>query len=302
MSSDPVVHLSPDHSETLARLGFRSYGDFLSPPVGEVISEVRDRLVYRLSSRVVGSSFGYYLKVFRNRGANRPLAQMLSGEWPHTCAEIERRRLDWLADRGFAAPRVAAWGARMSMGFAEKDSFLMTQELENLQAMDEWLQSASGSLTGTDFLREKKALLKTIAHLLSQLHAEGFHHPYPYLRHFFVPVFQSEETEDLSEEDLSRNRTVAILDVHSAAISNRPVSRRRRVRGLAELFLSSLKSPLSHSDRLRFLQDYAGGRVDRKLAASVLARFSQKLKRHPNRYRWAMEAVEAMRFPERERG
>lgn len=293
MPSKTVLRISPEHSQNLVHAGFRDYEDFLSPELGQVVSEVRDRVVHFLPKETLDSGTGFYLKVFRNRGANRPLNQMfLWGEWPHSCAETEQRRLSWLADRGFDAPRVVAWGAIMKNGFSEESSFLMTENLEGLQAMDEWLDEASGHLSGREFSKAKRALFAAIARMLGRLHSAGFHHPYPYLRHFFVPSY-SEETPSM---DLPADPRVAAIDVHCASIC-RTVSTRRRCRGLAELFVSSLKAPVTHTDRVYFLREYCGGRIDRALVDGTLRRFLQKLRRHPNRYRWAKEVIEKSRFP-----
>jgi hypothetical protein len=277
-----TVCLEPSFQDHLGRLGLKGYEGFLNPSCGTMISEVRDRVVYFLPPQTA-DSHGFYLKVFRNPGANHPLRQWLQGGRPHSLAEVERRRLDWLFSQGICAPRVAAWGARMN-GWREIDSFLLTAQLEERQAFDEWLVSASLDLPRRLFITLKRHHLTQTARLLAGLHAQGFDHPFPYLRHFFV--------------DHTCTTEPAIIDVHSAVITRRPTSDRKRQRALAEWFLSSLKSPLSQMDRLRFFREYAGGQVDRRLLQGVLKRFGQKLRRHPNRYQWAQEALKGMPFPD----
>ena len=307
MPSKMCLRVNPQQSQDLAHAGFKTYEDFLFPPVGEVVSEVRDRVVLFIGKETLGSETGFYLKIFRNKGANRPFRQLLGGEWPHSCAEVEQRRLSWLADHGFEAPRVVAWGGVVKNGLSETSSFLMTENLEGLQAMDEWLDAASGLLSGREFSQAKRFLLAAIARTLSRLHSKGFHHPYPYLRHFFVPAFvlDSRFREDEESEFGTKgavqgsSRTdprVAVIDVHCASIGA-PVSMRNRCRGLAELFVSSLKAPVSHTDRVYFLHEYCGGEIDRVLVDRTLRRFRQKLRRHPNRYRWAKEVIGKSRFP-----
>jgi hypothetical protein len=284
-------HLShwqdPRDAEALAKLGLLTPEDYLHPTGGEVVSEVRDRIVYHYPPTLERP--GYYLKVFRNPGANGCWSQILRGERPHSLAEVEQRRLAWLADRGFRAPRVAAWGALMR-GWSERYSYLLTEDLTALTAFDTWLDSARDILDPGEFRRQRRSLLVGCADLLRRLHEAGFHHPYPYLRHFFVPVLSAGNRAGESSPE------IAIIDVHSAVIGG-PVGPASRARGLAECFLSSLKSPLSHTDRLRFLEAYCEGTVDRDLARRVLRRFDQKLRKHPNRYRWARERVDRAAFP-----
>jgi hypothetical protein len=308
MSARTVIRIDSGFEDSLRSLGLRQYEDFLSPSGARVVSEVRDRVVFHLPS-IGQPGSGFYLKVFRNRGANKPLLQLLRGTRPHSLAEVEQRRLEWLEAQGFPAPRCAAWGARMR-GWSEVDSFLLTAELDGMMALDEWLLAASSRLSTGDYRQAKRRHLLLAANLLADLHAQGFDHPFPYLRHFFVPAEipagglpedTAEARSDAACLDPASRRgravlPIAIIDVHSA-VMGRNVSERSRERALAELFLSSLKAPVTHSDRLAFLKEYSGGRIDRERIEGILGRFAQKLRRHTNRYRWARETVAAMRFP-----
>ncbi len=273
----------------LEAAGLRVYQDFFQPPQAKVISQVRDRVVYFVPSSGLGSP-GLYLKAFIHKGANHPLLQLLSFETPHSLAEAEAHRLRWLEEHDFPAPRVLAWGARMN-GPWEMDSFLVTEELAGYQAMDDWLSQAALSLPSHALRIHKRTLFSLCARFLARLHKGGFDHPFPYLRHFFVP--QGFGVKDSGVETPPK---IAIIDVHAARIG-RTVSLVNRQRALAELLLSSLKSPLSQSDRLFFLKEYGGGEVNRELLSGVIQRLRTKLRRHPNRYRWAREAVAAIPFP-----
>ena len=283
------VEISAGAKVVLETAGLRDYQDFLQPPQAEVISQVRDRVVYFVPSSREGMP-AFYLKAFTNKGANHPLLQLLSFETPHSLAEAEVRRLRWLETHDFPAPRVLAWGARMN-GPWEIDSFLVTEELADLQAMDEWLEDASRSLPSQTLRTSKRKLLTCCARTLSQLHKEGFDHPFPYLRHFFVP-----RGFVLAGPGEANSPKIAIIDVHTARIG-RTVSWSNRQRALAELLVSSLRSPLSQTDRLYFLQEYCGGKADRELLSGVIQRLQTKLRRHPNRYRWVREVVTNMPFP-----
>ncbi|NUN95111.1 MAG: hypothetical protein HUU16_02960 [Candidatus Omnitrophica bacterium] len=283
MAIREFLRLGEAFSDLAAWRGLQKYEDFLAPTGAVKVAEVRDRVVLYLPARE-GSEGGLYLKVFRKRGANRPWLQLLRGEQPHSLAEHETRRLEWLEAAGFLCPRVVAWGARMK-GWSEVDSFLLTSELVGMQALDEWLLDETPDHSKRVL---KRSLLLAAARTLANLHRSGFDHTHPYLRHFFVP----RNTGDLPPEAIS----VAVIDVHTARIG-RAVSRGNRERALAEIFLSSLKVPLSQSDRVAFLREYLDGEIDQAFLGGLLRRFRQKLRRHPNRYRWAKERVSALPFP-----
>jgi hypothetical protein len=269
--------------ELLAGLGFSGPDNFYHPLTGEIVSEVRDRVVYQLAT---GSAHpGWFLKIFRHPGGNAPLMQLLQGELPKSQAEWEAERLFWLEQHGFQAPRVAAWGARMK-GPWQSVSFILTRTLAGEISLDEWLQKYRQTLITSETISCKRRLLEASAHLLADLHQQGFHHPTPYLRHFFVP----------DKATFSEPPPITIIDVHTATIQKK-VSRRAVIQGLAEWYVSSLRSPLSQTDRLRFIRAYGQGHIDRSLIMGVLARFEQKLHRHPTRYRWAREIVESRLFP-----
>jgi len=288
MAGHEEIHIPSGQKERLEEFGLGDYHDFLDPKDAEVISEVRDRKVYCLSGN--GSGPAFYLKVFKNPGGNRPLGQIAHGLVPQSLAEVEQRHLSWLAEQGFRAPKVAAWGASMK-GWSEETSFLLTEPLVGMESLEDWLSKAVVRLKPRSFQKEKRLRLEAAGGLLAALHRKGFHHPYPYLRHFYVPAFEgsgSEGSIELSE--------IAIIDVHSARIG-RDVSLWQAQRALSELFLSSLRAPLSQADRLRFLLAYAGGPPDRVLLEGVLNRIRSKLVRHPNRYRWAREMIEQLPFP-----
>ncbi|MCL4735392.1 MAG: hypothetical protein KJ050_10705 [Candidatus Omnitrophica bacterium] len=279
-------------SETLEQWGFRGYPDFLTPDGASEISRVRDRTVYFLPPATPGKP-GAYLKVFHNPGANRPWLQLLHLEKPHSQAEAESRRLLWLAQHHFLAPRVMAWGARIS-GIREINSFLLTEELSGLEPMDVWLQQNEESPTAERDSRLKRRFLQRCAEVLSSLHGQGFDHPFPYLRHFFVPSYaHCRDSSFHPAEEIP----VAVLDVHCAEIRS-SVSPRNRARALTEALISSLKSPLTQSDRLFFFSTYCGGNPDRNLFDRVFRRLRTKMKHHPTRYRWVREKLLSMPFPE----
>ena len=299
---------SEDWRKISNSLGLKDFESFLAFDQGDLISEVRDRIVYRY--RGWEGIPDFYLKIYRHPGANHPLAQLLRFQRPKTLAEREAENLLWLENQGILAPKVLAWGGRV-LGFSEVNSFLVTEAMEGFVPLNEFLERNCQSLPPHEYRKSKLDLLHACATLLADLHRRGFHHPFPYLRHFFVPEQPHPLTPTArgaeAENEISplngvrRGREgevlqVGIIDVDFAKISN-TVSRRDRARGLAELLLSSFKSPLSQTDRLRFFQVYCGGRPDQELLTLTFKRFYQKLRRHPNRYAWVREALSRIPFP-----
>ena len=115
------IFLRADYEEFFRSLGLLNYDSFLTFERGEEVSEVRDRIVFRFRPEAEGDAF--FLKIYRQPGANRPLSQCLQMQSPKTLAKMEARNLNWLKERGFVAPKVLAWGGRMN-GWSEVNFFL----------------------------------------------------------------------------------------------------------------------------------------------------------------------------------
>ncbi|MCA9444496.1 MAG: hypothetical protein KC964_27160 [Candidatus Omnitrophica bacterium] len=179
------IFLRADYEEFFRSLGLLNYDSFLTFERGEEVSEVRDRIVFRFRPEAEGDAF--FLKIYRQPGANRPLSQCLQIQRPMTLAKLEAWNLQWLEERGFIAPKVLAWGGRMN-GWSEVNSFLVTEEMVGFEPFDEWLVRSKSELPGKEFQRIKRVMIDRCAEALADLHGQGFHHPFPYLRHFFVPV------------------------------------------------------------------------------------------------------------------
>ncbi len=314
MGSHEKLSISDEYQGLFESIGLSEYDQFLSFDRGEMVSEVRDRIVYRCD--LDHANLKFYLKIYRNRGGNRPLGQLLGLKNPVTLAEMEANHLEWLRNQGFLAPKLMCWGGRMN-GISELNSFLITESMEGYEPLDEWLDGNKREMGSKEYSSRKHRLINACSTLLRDLHDSGFNHPYPYLRHFMVPAktlpaigspASTKEKQDESSPSHSTMGTpsgslppVGIIDVDGAKIS-RMVSPRGRSRGLAELLLSSYRSPLSQTDRLRFYSSYCRGSIDRSLAVRTLSRFKQKLRRHPNRYSWVQDTLDQISFPDRSKG
>lgn len=281
-----TVWIRPEEGGRVGDLGLRDFDSFLHFSGGEVVSEVRDRVVFRIEPTPGGPA--WFLKVYRRRGANRPIHQMLRGQLPVSLAELEARNHEWLARNEFIAPRVLAWGGRLSPLLSERSSFILTEGLSGMVPLDEWLLKSRAMLPIPDFTAGKRLLLAACGRLLRDLHDRGFHHPFPYLRHFFVPegAAAGEGTP-----------IIGVIDVDFAEVG-KCVAPARRARGLAEALLSSYRSDLTQTDRFRFYRAYCGdGAIDRDLFNRTWRRFRQKLHRHPNRYAWVRDELARIPFP-----
>lgn len=281
-----TVWIRPEEGGLIGDLGLRDFDSFLHFSGGGVVSEVRDRIVFRIEPTPGGPA--WFLKVYRRRGANRPFHQLLRGQHPVSLAELEARNLEWLARNGFIAPRVVAWGGRLSPLLSERSSFILTEELSGMVPLDEWLRVTQTRLPIPEFTAGKRLLLAACGRLLRGLHDRGFHHPFPYLRHFFVPE-GSARCESIPQ--------IGVIDVDFAEVG-KCVAPARRTRGLAEALLSSYRSDLTQTDRLRFYRAYCGDRaIDRDLFNRTWRRFQEKLRRHPNRYAWVRNELARIPFP-----
>jgi heptose I phosphotransferase len=133
----------------------------------------------------------------------------------------------------------------VALGESAGGSFVLTEALESRQRVDHWLEQHAA--TGGETSIERRQLIATIAQMACTLHRAGLHHQDFYLCHFLMAA--GGPVDDLRVIDLGR------VDRHG------PWGTRWVVKDLAQLHYSAGR--LSKSDRLRFLQQYLGRRLNR---------------------------------------
>lgn len=192
-----------------------------------------------------------YLKRFRYRGVRLALREFLKGRLRLPSALDEWWTVRELAGAGIPVVPAVAAGDGSRQG--EHRSFFCSLELEGHEPADDALRRG---------LRPTGAAVRALAGLVARMHEAGWQHRDLYLCHVFVdPAWQP-----------------VILDLARAL--RRPVlSMRRRVKDLASLQYSSLDTPLSDRDRLRFLRAYLGGRRLGRPGRGWLRRVAAKTRR-----------------------
>jgi len=160
--------------------------------------------------------------------------------------------------RGLPTMTPVAAGRRILSG-GIKESFVVTQGLDEFTPLDEYITARFGSPLDKARLKEKRMLIRAAAQLTRRMHWARFNHRDYYLCHLFVRRGEAAEP-DLRIIDLQR-------------VGHRMIPFRRwRIKDLAEFHYSSMAVQLTDRDRLRFYASYTAGQENRLLRRKVLRR------------------------------
>jgi heptose I phosphotransferase len=237
----------------------------------------RTKRLYRYRVGVNGHAMTLYMKQQRTQGSALAMTRWLRNadagsptqEWENLLA-MQRAGLP-------TADPVAAGHRQLSDG--SRESFVMTLGLHDYRPLDDVCRERFAARLDAATLRYKRALIRAAADLTRRLHASGFNHRDYYLCHMFV-------------REGDGPPTLRLIDLQRCGWWWH-VPYRYRVKDLAALHYSSLATPLTDRDRVRFFLWYAGERRRdprwRQLIVDVL-RKSRTIARHDSR-RWAASTV-----------
>lgn len=238
----------------------------------------------RSTGRWVFGSGNRTLRVFIKRHHDLPwLLRLAATFWPKagwSPSWHEYRQLDWARQKGIAVPEPMAVGEEIGPGF-RLQSYLAVAELVGMIPLHEAVGLASQTLEPTAFVSWKRSCIREMARIVRLLHTCHRYHKDLYLCHFFVPP----PSEDCSEVTPG---SLHLIDLHRMC-THRFLGWYFRVKDLAQLLYSTAEVPaIEDRDRLRFLQNYCGGRISRWLLAMVMAKANRYLRHNrkaPQRFR-----------------
>ena len=219
--------IDPDLASLLESSGLDSVEAFLDHEGGEFLRHVPAGDNVRLQLADGRTAF---MKRFRYNRRKVALSRLIRPHWQLPSGLKEWHRTHDLAQAGFPVPVPLAAGDA-SRG-AEHRSFYCCLALDGRRPADDALVEAG---------RPPAAAVRAFGELVGRLHRCGYQHRDLYLCHVFV-----DESWD-----------TVLIDLQ-AMLKRRRLSMRRRVKDLAALSYSSLPTPLSRSDRMRFLLSYLG--------------------------------------------
>lgn len=195
----------------------------------------------RRTQRIELGGTGYFLKQHFGVGWKEIFKNLLQLRLPVYSAKNEWQALQRLDKLGVATLQVAGFGYR-GINPARMQSFVLTTELTDVVSLEDYCRDWQH--TPPDFA-VKQALIKAVAAIARQLHANGINHRDFYICHFLLNT----QTLALLKPQLF------LIDLHRAQIRSQTPAR-WIIKDLAGLYFSSKDIGLTSRDLLRFIREY----------------------------------------------
>jgi heptose I phosphotransferase len=256
-----------EFSPLLARNGLTTCDALMAYSAGLFAKNVlRERTTTRLElTSTAGESRVFFLK----RHRRPPLVEYVK-PWLRLQRPILGARNEWEAILRFHEVGLATM-IPVALGEARGRSCLLTAAIEGCRKLSEWMIEQAGSHRNGQ-RQTWQQTIAGVADVARTMHAAGLHHQDFYLTHLMLPL----------EKEPGKTRKIRVLDLGRVRWHRR-LSSRWVVKDLGQLDYSA--SGASSSDRLRFLTNYFGRRLensDRPLIRRIvhksraIARHSQK--------------------------
>lgn len=189
---------------------------------------------------------GYFLKFHAGIGWKEIFKNLAQGRLPVLGAENEYRAIRALEALGIDTMSIAGYGRR-GRNPARQESFLVTDELKNVESLEDicarWVSQPPAFLL-------KRKLIGRVAIIARTLHNSGINHRDFYLCHFLLQC----DDGPISASNLDA-RKLYLMDLHRAQIRHR-VPSRWLIKDLGGLYYSALDISLTRRDVLYFLRIY----------------------------------------------
>lgn len=187
-----------------------------------------------------GNSF--FLKLHEGIGWLEIIKNLLQLRLPVLGAANEYRACLRLAELGVDTMVPVAFG-ECGTNPARQLSFLITEDLSNTISLENYCKPWANVPPS---LREKRAVIRKLAHISKTLHENGINHRDYYLCHFLRAN---------NGKPFSVNDPLYLIDLHRAQL-RRQTPMRWLVKDIAGLFYSAFDLPLTRRDLLCFLSVY----------------------------------------------
>lgn len=210
---------------------------------GQVYRQVKGRRTLRFEA----DGRGFFLKVHSGVGWGEIVKNLVHLRLPVLGAMNERHAIQRLQELGVATMQIAGWGQR-GISPASRQSFLITEELENTVSLEDFCRGWAASPPPFAL---RRALVVKLATLARALHANGVNHRDFYLCHFLLQLPLPATVG--SPDDLA----VFLIDLHRVQLRS-ATPQRWAVKDVAGLYFSSLDIGLTRRDVWRFMRYYSG--------------------------------------------
>ncbi|HSC75124.1 MAG TPA: lipopolysaccharide core heptose(I) kinase RfaP [Pseudomonadales bacterium] len=185
---------------------------------------------------------GYFLKLHEGIGWLEIFKNLLQGRLPVlgaeneylACVKLKQLRVDTMTPVAFG---------KTGINPARQLSFLITEELVNTVSLEDYCKTWQEHPPS---IREKRAIIRKLAHISKLLHENGINHRDYYLCHFL----RSDDARPYQYED-----SLYLIDLHRVQMRS-ATPKRWLIKDLAGLFYSAFDLPLTRHDLLYFLSCY----------------------------------------------
>jgi tRNA A-37 threonylcarbamoyl transferase component Bud32 len=244
------------------KLGLTSFDALFSfntgkDPGGSSLPEYRSRIEFK--------TFDPERTLFLKR-YNRPdvLTQIKNWFW-HNCRKstmsFDLDPVDELAPAGIKTPKTVSYGEQWGV-FFEKRSFIITEELQNAESLEQKLPDCFRDRSKAGNLRQRRNFIERLGQFTKKFHATGYRHRDFYLAHIFY----------------SDNGTFYLIDLQRA-FKPQILAERFRIKDISQLYYSAPGSAFSRTDRLRFYKSYAGKKSLDRSDKAFIRKVVRKVKR-----------------------
>ena len=210
---------------------------------GDVAKQLlKERMTTRLQ---LETPSGESETLFLKRHSPPPIKEYIK-PWLRLTKPILGARNEWLAilkfhEVGLDTMQPVAWGQKGAF------SFLLTRGIDGCQSLAEYVEGLFSQIDASAQARERSRYAGLVGRLAKTMHEAGLHHQDFYLYHLLVPNKQPSDSVYII--DLGRARHVDGLRRDSRWV----------VKDLGQLMFAA--SVASRTDRLRFLREYLGRRI-----------------------------------------
>lgn len=181
---------------------------------------------------------GYFAKVHRGIGWKEIFKDLFQFKLPILGAGNEYAALELLKEKNIPTMSCAAFGRR-GWDPARQQSFLVTEELENMVSLEDFVKAP-------EFPALRRRIFDFLAASLGRMHSAGLNHRDCYICHYLLDP----------EEAAAGNIKLFVIDLHRAQIRKR-VPFRYRVKDVAGILFSSFDIAPSKRELLRFAAIYS---------------------------------------------
>jgi heptose I phosphotransferase len=196
----------------------------------------------RRTLRFESEGSGYFLKLHEGIGWREIFKNIFQLRWPVLGAANEYLACLRLKQLNIDTMTPVAFG-ECGSNPARKLSFLITEELAHTISLEDYCKNWQAQKPS---VREKRAIIRKIAHISKTLHENGINHRDYYLCHFL----RNNDGAPYQYED-----PLYLIDLHRAQM-RKYTPQRWLIKDLAGLFYSAFDLPLTRHDVLYILACY----------------------------------------------